>query len=130
MPHDEKSPLLTSGDGISNRNSNFVPSSPGPKHQKRRNSDGSLDFERIVNGYSIEGELVTKMYTNLRISIGNDKTLALEQYLDSRYFRVFGDTICVILLFVCFPTLSIAIGNRQPSENKLCWQIRNFLSIL
>ena len=61
-PQDEKSPLLTSGDGRLNRNSNVVPSSPGPKHQKRRNSDGSLDFERIVNGYSIQGELVIKMY--------------------------------------------------------------------
>ena len=24
--------------------------------QRRRNSDGSLDFERIVNGYSIQGK--------------------------------------------------------------------------
>jgi hypothetical protein len=29
------------------------------KHLKRRNSDGSLDFERIVNGYSIQGEQAT-----------------------------------------------------------------------
>jgi hypothetical protein len=25
--------------------------------QRRKNSDGSLDFERIVNGYSIQGKV-------------------------------------------------------------------------
>ena len=28
--------------------------------QRRRNSDGSLDFERIVNGYSIQGKVKVK----------------------------------------------------------------------
>jgi hypothetical protein len=43
--------------GNASRNRDVAPVTPAPKrHLKRRNSDGSLDFERIVNGYSIQGE--------------------------------------------------------------------------
>lgn len=65
-PHDEKTRLLISDDtGGNPYRRNDVVGIPGSKkHQKRRNSDGSLDFERIVNVYSIQGELPMNAYPN------------------------------------------------------------------
>ena len=51
----ENTHLLIPG-GRGNTNTRDVPTQKKNKHPKRRNSDGSLDFERIVNGYSIQGE--------------------------------------------------------------------------
>ena len=64
IPRDERTRLLvrteestTGGNANANSNNTVAPAPTSPKkHTKRRNSDGSLDFERIVNGYSIQGE--------------------------------------------------------------------------
>lgn len=83
IPQDEKSRLLTRGnkqDGNPNRNRGAAAKS---RPQKRRNSDGSLDFERIVNGYSIQGELLTKMCAN---SCQTIEYVRLNHFVDSIFF--------------------------------------------
>jgi hypothetical protein len=39
------------------------------KRKARKNSDGSLDFERIVNGYSIQGKVNTHTHTHRILKI-------------------------------------------------------------
>ena len=99
----ETTRLLSADNADGNRNrSQDVLGSPGSKKsQKAKSSDGSLDFERIVNSYSIQGELSKREQS-----------------------KCFGIPVFLIISQLCKPF----DRNRQPNERGRSRLIGDFLS--